>query len=96
MLALPLEMQSQTARIVVGKGLSVRETERLVKQTLENPTGKAKPSIKPDPDIQSLERQLSETVGANVSIKYGASGKGKMIIQYNSLDELDGIIEHIK
>jgi ParB family chromosome partitioning protein len=95
MLALPLELQSTTARIVVGKGLSVRETERLVKQTLETPAGE-KNRKKVDPDIQSLEQRLSEKIGANVLIQCGAKGKGKMIIQYNSLDELDGIIDHIK
>ena len=96
LLALPNEVQSKTARVVVGKGLSVRETERLVKRTLENPAGETKSEKRPDPDIQRLEQNLSEKIGAKVAVQHGAKGKGKLVIQYNSLEELDGIIEHIK
>ncbi len=49
-----------------------------------------------DPDVIKLEQRLGEQLGAKVSIQHDARGKGKMVIQYNSLDELDGIIEHIK
>ncbi|MGM0595068.1 MAG: ParB/RepB/Spo0J family partition protein, partial [Pseudomonadota bacterium] len=97
LLALKAEQQSQVARSVVGKGLSVRETERLVKRTLENPDGKAKkPEQTVDPDIRRLEQDLAEKIGAKVAIQHGAKGKGKLVIQYNSLDELDGVLEHIK
>ncbi len=96
LLALPAETQGAIARLVVGKGLSVRETERLVKRTLENPASDSKPKVRPDPDIQRLEQDLSEKIGAKVAVQYGSKGKGKMIIHYNSLEELDGIIEHIK
>jgi ParB family chromosome partitioning protein len=84
------------ARSVVGKGLSVRETERLVKRTLEgHPPGALKES-RPDPDIHRLEQDMGERLGARVAIQHGAKGKGKLVISYNSLDELDGILQHIK
>ncbi|MCW8828032.1 MAG: ParB/RepB/Spo0J family partition protein [Gammaproteobacteria bacterium] len=97
LLALEGEKQSQVARAVVAKGLSVRETERLVKRTQEQADGPAKKSAQPvDPDIHRLEQELGEKIGARVAIQHGAKGKGKLVIQYNSLDELDGILEHIK
>ncbi|MCW8958065.1 MAG: ParB/RepB/Spo0J family partition protein [Gammaproteobacteria bacterium] len=97
LLALEGEKQSQVARAVVAKGLSVRETERLVKRTQEQADGTAKKSAQPvDPDIHRLEQELGEKIGARVAIQHGAKGKGKLVIQYNSLDELDGILEHIK
>lgn len=94
LLALEGDQLSKVAREVVAKGLSVRETERLVKQTLEGLPAKAKQ--KADPDIQRLESDLSEKLGAKVAIQHGAKGKGKVVIAYNSLDELDGILAHVK
>lgn len=97
LLALEGKQQSEVARSVVGKGLSVRETERLVRRTLEGSEGQAKPAQKRvDPDIRRLEQDLGDKLGARVAIQHGAKGKGKLVIQYNSLDELDGILEHIK
>jgi ParB family chromosome partitioning protein len=93
LLAIEGDAQSEAARTVVNKGLSVRETERLVKQWLEGKPDK--PAKRPDPDVQRLERDLGERLGASVAIQYGPKGKGKLIIQYNSLDELDGILAHI-
>ena len=95
-LALSGEQQSEVARTVAGKGLSVRETERLVKRTLEGPQQGAVKQKKVDPDITRLEQDLGERMGAKVAIQHGAKGKGKLVINYNSLDELDGILEHIK
>ncbi|MCW8919685.1 MAG: ParB/RepB/Spo0J family partition protein [Gammaproteobacteria bacterium] len=96
LLALSGEQQSEVARSVVGKGLSVRETERLVKRTLEgHPPGAVKEK-RTDPDIHRLEQDLGERIGARVAIQHGAKGKGKLVINYNSLDELDGILQHIK
>jgi ParB family chromosome partitioning protein len=95
-LALSGEQQSEVARTVAGKGLSVRETERLVKRTLEGPAASASKEKKVDPDINRLEQELGERIGARVAIQHGAKGKGKLVINYNSLDELDGILEHIK
>lgn len=96
LLALEGEHQSSAARTVAGKGLTVRETERLVKKLLAEKSGEPKKKVAADPDVIRLEQNLGERLGAKVSIQQGARGKGKMVIQYNSLDELDGIIEHIK
>ncbi|MBE0364560.1 chromosome partitioning protein, ParB family [Pseudoalteromonas ulvae UL12] len=93
LLALSGDIQSETARIVVAKVLTVRETEKLVKNTLE-PVPE-KPEVVKDPDVEQLERQLSDNLGANVAISYNKKGKGKMVISYTSLEELDGIIERI-
>ncbi len=96
LLALSGDLQTQIARIVAGKGLSVRETEKLVKRTLEHPGGELKTEKRVDPDIRRLEQDLGDKIGAQVAIQHGNKGKGKLVIQYNSLDELDGILEHIK
>ncbi len=94
LLSLRGDMQRQAAREVVAGGLSVRETERLVKRYQTPATTKAaKPAA--DPNVSKLEQQLSETLAAKVSIQHSPKGKGKLVIQYNSLDELDGILTHI-
>ncbi len=93
LLALKGEDQSHTARLVVSKGLSVRETERLIKNVL-NP--KEKIEKKPDPNITNLQTSLTDKLGAKVVFQHGSRGKGKMVIQYNSIDELEGILAHIK
>ena len=89
--------QYDAARQVVNKGLSVRETERLVKHMLEG--GKPKPAKKAptqNADIRRLEIEVSEKLGAKVSVDHTSKGSGKLVISYNSLDELDGILKHIK
>jgi ParB family chromosome partitioning protein len=86
-------VQSQLAKESAKKGLSVRETEQLVRKTL-NPIKKAKPITK-DPDIKKLENDLSEKLGAAVNIHQKSKGKGRLEISYSSLDELDGILSHI-
>ena len=97
LLGLPGEQQSQAANTVASKGLSVRQTEALVRNLLaaaDKPkTGKAD-SI--DPDIKHLQNELSEKVGVPVTIEHGAKGKGKLVLKYSNLDELDGILSHIK
>lgn len=95
LLVLPLEEQSGAAQTVIAKGLSVRQTEALVRRLSEE----AKPVAqqqKTDPDVKHLQDQLSEKLGANVLLQHGAKGKGKLVIKYNSLDELDGILGHIQ
>jgi len=89
--------QLEVARQVVKKGLSVRETEQLVRRIVEG--GNKKPAKKPaakDADIRRLEIEVSEKLGARVSVDHTAKGAGKIVISYNSLDELDGILKHIK
>jgi len=96
LLGLKDQQQKQTARIIVEKGLSVREAERLINQTTENVV--AAPSKKRaviDPDVKSLQQALSAKLGATVEINHGAQGRGRVIIQYNTLEELEGILEHI-
>jgi ParB family chromosome partitioning protein len=87
--------QSQAARSVVGKGLSVRQTEALVRNTLARKDQPA-PDKSIDPNIRHLQDDLSERLGARVQIQHSAKGKGKLVLAYNSLDELDGILSHIK
>ncbi len=94
LLGLQGPVQSEAARTVAGKGLSVRETERLVKRLQSEPA--PRPDSKPDPDVRRLEQDVAERLGARVAIQHGPRGKGKLVIQYNSLDELDGILAHIK
>lgn len=98
LLALPAEQQSRTATQVVSKGLSVRQTEALVRRLLaaEKEKDTDRDEVRHDPDIRQLEEQLSQRLGAAVSIQHGRRGKGKVILQYNSLDELDGILAHIR
>ncbi|MBE9539428.1 MAG: ParB/RepB/Spo0J family partition protein [Proteobacteria bacterium] len=95
LLALSDGEQSQGARTVVARGLSVRQTEALVRSLLER---KDKPVVerKIDPNIRQLQDDLSQKLGARVQISHSAKGKGKLILNYNSLDELDGILSHIR
>ncbi|WP_422137049.1 ParB/RepB/Spo0J family partition protein [Endozoicomonas sp. ALD040] len=89
--------QLEAARTVVAKGLSVRQTEALMRRMVqEKEQGKKKTSMKIDPDIKRLEDDLSDRVGARVAITHNAKGKGKLVISYNSLDELDGVLAHIQ
>ncbi|MES9906054.1 MAG: ParB/RepB/Spo0J family partition protein [Sedimenticola sp.] len=98
LLGLKGEFQSDAARRVVSQGLSVRETEKLVRrlQGVEPGTAKSKPEKKEDPDIRSLESSLTEKLGARVKVQQGAGGKGKLVVNYNTLDELEGILAHIR
>lgn len=88
--------QAELAMRVARRGLSVRETERLVKQALSG--GKRRPAARAsrDPDIRRLQDDLASRLGARVAIQHAATGRGKLVISYNSLDELDGILSHIQ
>ena len=94
LLALPDEQQTSAARVVSGKGLSVRQTEALVRRLTSNASA-VKSKQASDPDIKNLEDNLAEKLGAKVMIQHTAKGKGKVVVKYNSLDELDGILAHI-
>ena len=95
LLGLPLEQQVEGARHVVARGLTVRQTEALVRQWL-NSKDKPAEKAKADPDINRLEQRLAEKLGAPVQIKHGQKGKGQLVIRYNSLDELQGVLAHIR
>jgi len=86
--------QTEAARSIASKGLSVRQAEALVRRMQAEVT--AKPGEKIDPDVRQLQDGLSQMLGAPVLIQHSAKGKGKLVIKYASLDELDGILAHIK
>lgn len=91
--------QAEAAHEVVARGLSVRQTEALVKKWQSGGADRtSKPSAagRLDPDIRRLQDDLSVRLGARVAIQHGRGGKGKLVINYNSVDELDGILKHIK
>jgi len=99
LLGLKGPQQSTAARQVVARGLSVRETEKLVRRLqleegAEQPEKPRKADV--DPNIRHLQDDLTDRLGARVLIQQGGRGTGKLIIAYNSLDELDGILAHIK
>ena len=94
LLTLDSDPQHQLARDVVAKGLSVRQTEELVRKA-QQPTVKAK-SPMPDADMEHLQNRLSDAIGAAVSVKHSAKGKGKLTIEYATLDQLDGIIARLE
>jgi len=91
--------QAEVGALVAKKGLSVRETEALVRSMLSRASGGGAESrdAKPlDPNVQRLQDELSEKLGAVVQIQHAANGKGKVVVSYHSLDELDGILAHIR
>jgi ParB family transcriptional regulator, chromosome partitioning protein len=96
LLGLQGQSQSDAAAQVVSKGLTVRQTEALVRQYEQKPDVAETVKTVCDPDIQRLERLLGDRLGAQVSIQHNARGKGKLVINYTSLDELDGILGHIQ
>ena len=89
--------QIEVATLVAKKSLSVRDTEALVRRII-NPKAaeSADPAPTVDPDIHRLETEIAEKLGAKVAFQHAASGKGKLIVSYNSLDELEGILAHIQ
>ena len=95
LLALPGEAQATLAARVARDGLSVRATEQLVRAMAAEGTRKGPPARK-DPNIQRLEDELAEKLGAAVSIVAGRKGAGRLVISYGSLDELDGILSHLR
>jgi ParB family chromosome partitioning protein len=95
LLGLPAEQQVEGARHVVARGLTVRQTEAMVRQWLSSKEA-PKVEVKIDPDISRLEQRLAERLGSPVQIKHGQKGKGQLVIRYSSLDELQGVLAHIR
>ncbi|WP_151791471.1 ParB/RepB/Spo0J family partition protein [Acinetobacter soli] len=89
-LALKAKDQIAIAKVIIDKNLSVRQTEQLVREW--NQPKQSKPKEATPPDIEQLTQRLSERFGAQVKIDHNKQGKGKLVIQYHSLDELDGIL----
>ncbi len=88
--------QVEVGTLVVKKQLSVRETEALVKRLLSSAAVPQASQAAADPDIRRLEQELADKLGAKVTFQHAVSGRGKLIVAYNSLDELDGILAHIQ
>ena len=92
----PLE-QERTARQVVTRGLSVRQTEALVRERSRpasaTPAGATR---RKDPDTERLEVELSERIGAPVSINFDGKSAGSLVIRYSTVDELEGILTHLR
>jgi ParB family chromosome partitioning protein len=95
LLALDGRAQSQAAHQVVQKQLSVRDTEQLTRRLVARSSGRKRVRAL-DPDIRALQQKLSERLGARVRINHGRRGKGRLSIEYNSLDELEGILGRIR
>jgi ParB family transcriptional regulator, chromosome partitioning protein len=87
--------QVEVAALIVKKGLSVRDTEALVRRMQQSPSSKLDTEPAGDPNVNRLEQELAEKLGAKVAIQHSAGGKGRVVVSYNSLDELDGILAHI-
>ena len=96
LLGLQPEQQSDASKAVAGKGLSVRQTEAMVRKLIENKPLQQQEPARENPDIVRLQESLSERIGARVEIQHTNKGSGKLTLRYNSLDELDGILAHIK
>ncbi len=94
LLALDKSPQIEAARIVASRGLTVRQTEALVKKWLAEPHGVEQSA--PDRDISQLEDRIAEHVGLPVKVLHNANGKGKVTFTYSKLDELDGLLLRLK
>ncbi|MDT0594847.1 ParB/RepB/Spo0J family partition protein [Glaciecola petra] len=95
LLAIDGDEQSELAKQVAEQGLTVRQTEALVKKSIEVDKQSPSASKKPDPDVVRLQTRLSETFGTQVRIDHNAKGKGKVVINFSDLAHLDGILAHI-
>lgn len=99
LLGLSENAQRDAAKSVADKGLSVRQTEALVRNIQQQPeANKASKNVEPElnPDIRRLQTDLSEKIGVPVQVLHSNKGSGKLVLRYNSLDELDGILAHIR
>ncbi|MCX2833387.1 ParB/RepB/Spo0J family partition protein [Microbulbifer thermotolerans] len=95
LLGLAGETQRAAARQVVERGLTVRQTEALVRRLQQQVQKPAPAKQKEDPDIRRLSERLAEKIGVPVAIDHNEKGVGKLVLKYNSLDELDGILAHL-
>jgi ParB family chromosome partitioning protein len=99
LLALPSrKQQAEVATLVAKRGMSVRDTEALVRRMSQGGAAASAESQEGarDPNVQRLEQELADKLGAKVAIQHSTGGKGKLVVSYNSLDELDGILAHIQ
>ena len=96
LLALPVVQQLELAHAAVDKGWSVREVERRVQQLSDQKTTVAAVEKRQDPDIARLEQEVSERIGAKVSIRHGARGQGRLQVEYANLDDLERLLEKLQ
>jgi ParB family transcriptional regulator, chromosome partitioning protein len=97
LLGLPqARQQTEVAALVARKSLSVRETESLVRRLLQPAQAAQSGDEAVDPNIRRLEQELREKLGARVHIKHARAGHGQLVIRYNNLEELDGILSHFQ
>jgi ParB family chromosome partitioning protein len=94
LLTLPTLLQVRLATMAADNGWSVRELEAEARKAQTLP--KVRSATRRDANVHSLETELSERLAARVAIQQGRGGRGKLVIAYNSLDELDGILARIK
>lgn len=95
MLPLSQDQQQEAARDVTARGLSVRQTEALVRRLQSESTEKDNDKSEPDADTLRLQERLSEKFGVPVALQLSAKGRGKLVFNYTSLEELDGILSHL-
>lgn len=95
---MPASQALALAQQAAAEGWSVREIERRVQALQKGVPASATPAPKkkPDADIAALERELGEQLNARVTVKHGRGGKGQLIVQYHSVDELEGILERVR
>ena len=96
LLALDGPQQVTAARAVIAKSLSVRQTEALVRSLQSGKKPAGRPDNKQDPDIKALQDELAEKLGTEVVVEHAANGKGRLVLKYGSLDQLDGILARIR
>lgn len=94
LLSLPASRQVELGKTIVARGLSVRATEQLAQAAAE--TKPAAGKSRKDPDVARLEQSLADHLGARIEIQHSRDGKGKLVIHYNSLEELEGILHRIR
>ena len=94
-LSLPREQQLTVADTVIQQRLSVRQTEQLVRRYLSGKRKKKRKPVPRDADLHQLEEELSQLLAATVSLEHSGQG-GRVVIEYNSLDELEGILERLR
>ena len=93
---LPEQRAVALAHEAVEKEWSVRELEDAVRRAEGGAAKPAKPAAKTDPNIAALERELAEKLATRVKVAHARNGRGKLVIHYHSLDELDGILVRIR
>jgi ParB family chromosome partitioning protein len=95
LLALEPDQQLHIARVIVAKKLSVRDTEALVRRLQTAKSSHRSPQLARDPDIVRLQTRLTERLGAKVTLQHNAKGRGRLVIQYSNLEELEGVLTHL-